>query len=205
MFFPIYLFTLQLGLAAALTVTVVLAIVTAVLTGESTGRAVQAMLAFPGRALTVFAWTTIVFAALDLAQSRLKLPRSWDPRTLPRVAKPEDRLPRVASLCELLFTSAAVVWLLLVPNARFLVLGPAAEFLELAPIWSVAYVPILALTLATAVLSFVNFTKPSWTPARSWARLAIHAAAVVVVGVVLRAGVWVIAGVDAATALRARV
>lgn len=196
-FFPMYLFALKAGLLGALLVTVVIGLVTAALTGDGIGRAVQAMLAFPGRALMVFAWTTLGFAALDLAQSRLKLPRSWDPHKLPRVLKAEDRLPRFNSLCELLFTLAAIVWLLLVPGAPFLALGPGAEFLELAPIWRAVYLPVLALALATAMLSLVNFSRPFWTPARSWWRLGIHAGSVVLVSVVLRAGVWVV--VDPAT------
>jgi hypothetical protein len=191
-FFPIYLFALKAGLLAALLVTVVIGVITWALTGQGIERVVQAMLAFPDRALMVFAWTTLGFAGLDLAQSRLKLPRSWDPRKLPKLSKPEHRLPRFSSLCELLFTVAAIIWLLLVPGAPFLALGPAAEFLALAPAWSDVYVPILLLTAATGVLSLVNFIKPSWSPARSWARLIVHAASLVLVGVVLRAGPWVV-------------
>ena len=41
------------------------------------------MLAYPGRALMVFAWTTIGFAVLDVAGSRTKLAADWDPRKIP--------------------------------------------------------------------------------------------------------------------------
>ena len=73
-----------------------------------------------------------------------------------------------------------------------------ARILDLAPIWSTVYVPILAVTVATAVLSFVNFTRPFWTPARSLARIVIHASSSVIFFVLMRSGPWLIAKEGAA-------
>ena len=84
-FFPLYLFVLKAGLGVALLVTVVVAAVTAALEGDPLRQAVEAMLAYPGRGLMVFAWTTLGFAGLDLAQARIRLSSDWDPRKLPKV------------------------------------------------------------------------------------------------------------------------
>jgi hypothetical protein len=152
-FFPIYLFVLKAGFAVALCVTVVIAVMTAVLHGDPARRAVEALLSFPGRALMVFAWTTLSFTALDIAQSRLKLIHKWDPRKLPKVVRHEARISRAQSLCELLAWLACLVWLLLLlPRGSQFLLGPAAAFLDLAAIWRAVYLPVIVLALATAAL-----------------------------------------------------
>jgi hypothetical protein len=192
-FFPIYIFALKAGLGIALLVTVVVATTTTILNGAAVRQIVEALFAFPGRALMVFAWTTLGFAALDFAQARLKLPRSWDPRSLPKVVRHADRMPRVRSACELVLAMACAAWLLVLPWAPFLVLGPAAAIVEPAPIWRMVYLPILLLIAAGAVQSVVNFTRPYWTPARSLMRAATHFATFLVAAVVLRSGEWVAA------------
>src|SRR5262245_26126365 len=85
-FFPIYLYAVYAGLGVALLVTVVIASTTAILSaGDPVGRFIREIMQFPGRGLMVFAWTTLVFAALDYAQANLRITGSWDPRTLPKV------------------------------------------------------------------------------------------------------------------------
>ncbi len=190
-FFPIYLFALKVGLAAAAIVTAVLAAVTAGLYGDPIRHTIEAFLGLPGRALMVFAWTTLVFAALDMAQSRLRLAHKWDPRTLPKVVSSEDRLSRVHSVCELMASAAGIVWLLLVPATPFLLLGPAAAFVDFAEVWHVVYLPIVLLATATASLSLASVIRPYWTPLRSLLRVALQGATVVIAGVLLRAGEWV--------------
>jgi hypothetical protein len=192
-FFPIYLFTLKVGLGVAALVSLIVAVMTAALSADPLPQVVAAFLNLPARGLMVFAWTTLVFAILDVAQSRLKPPRAWDPRSLPTVVKADHRIPRFDSLCELIFTSGGVVWLLLIPGAPFLLMGPGAAFLELRPVWRIVYVPILLLTAATATVSLVNFLRPYWTPARSIARIAIHGVSVLVWILLLRSGEWVAA------------
>jgi hypothetical protein len=193
LFFPIYLFALQLGLAVALLVTIVVAVLTALVSGDPVGQAVDAFLAFPGRALMVFAWTTLGFAGLGLAQSRWQLPHQWNPRNLPALIKYEDRLSRTRSACELMLVVAGAVWLLRLPQQPSLVFGPAAAFLETAPVWRTVYLPMLLLTVVTAALSVVNLARPYWTPARSLVRLMIHGASLVLCAVLLRSSEWVIA------------
>jgi hypothetical protein len=197
-FFPIYVFALKLGLGVALLVTAALAFAGAMLTGDAVRHLVDGLRAYPGRALMVFAWTTLGFAALDYTQSHLKLRQAWDPRTLPKLVRREHWTSRAHSMFELLITLACIGWLLLIPAAPHLVLGPATSFLELAPIWRLAYVPILLLMASAAVLSFTGVLRPYWTPARSFARIGLHAGTLAIVAVLHRAGEWVVARPGAA-------
>ena len=196
-FFPIYLFAMKAGLAIALLVTVVVSAVAAVLTGDPIDRVVEALLAYPGRALMVFACTTLAFAVLDAAQSRLKLSHAWDPRSLPKVVRHEHRMSRLHAIFELPFAVACVVWLLLIPQAPWLVMGPASAFLDPTPVWSTVYIPMLLLAGATAALAVLNVLRPYWTPARSLMRAALHGGSFVIFAVLLRGGEWIIAKPDA--------
>jgi hypothetical protein len=192
-FFPIYVFALKMGLGASLLVTAVLAIVGSMLTGDPVRHFLEGLFAYPGRALMVFAWTTLSFAGLDYAQSNLKLGHKWDPRTLPKLVRREHWTSRWHSLFEFLITVAFIAWLLLIPGAPHLLLGPAASFLELAPVWRLAYVPILLLLASAAALSLTGVLRPYWTPARSLARIGLRAGTLVIVAIVHRAGEWVLA------------
>jgi hypothetical protein len=192
-FFPIYVFALKMGLGASLLVTAVLAIVGSMLTGDPVRHFLDGLFAYPGRALMVFAWTTLSFAGLDYAQSNLKLGHKWDPRTLPKLVRREHWTSRWHSLFEFLITVAFIAWLLLIPGAPHLLLGPAASFLELAPVWRLAYVPILLLLASAAALSLTGVLRPYWTPARSLARIGLRAGTLVIVAIVHRAGEWVLA------------
>ncbi len=187
-FFPLYLFALKAGLATVVLVTIVVATITTVLNGDPVRQGVAALLALPGRALMMFAWTTLGFAALDFARARLKLAHKWDPRSLPKVVRQADRVPRVRSMCEFVLGTAGTVWLLLVPWAPSLLLGPAAAVLEPTPIGRLVYVPILLLSAAGAAHSFINFTRPYRTPARSLVRAAIHGGNFLVAAFLLRSG-----------------
>ena len=102
------------------------------------------------------------------------------------------------TLCELFFVLMCLLWLLLVPQAPFLLLGPAAAFVDPAPIWRFGYLPIVVLTVATAVLHAVKFLRPYWTPARSVARTAIHLASFIVSVGLLGGGEWFVAAQAAA-------
>jgi hypothetical protein len=187
-FFPLYLFVVKAGLGVALLVTVVLAAVTAALDGDPVRQAVKAMLAYPGRGLMVFAWTTLVFAGLDLAQARIRLSHDWDPRRLPKVIRHDYPIPRLQALCELFVVVAGAVWLLLLPGAPFLILGPAAALVEFAPIWHLVYPLTVLLTFATAALSIADVVRPYWTKPRALMRLAVSFAWLFVFTFLARAG-----------------
>jgi hypothetical protein len=202
--FPLYLFALKVGLGVAAIVTIVLtAVSTATDHDDIPRQIIQGLLAYPGRALMVFAWTTLGFAAVDFAQARLKIRPKWDPRSLPDMVQPPEWSARGQALIELIATSAALVWLLLVPSTPVLLLGPAAAFVSLAPIWQQLYVPMVGVVVAQIALTLVTVMRPHWTPARSLARIAIHVASAIVFLLLRRGGEWVVlkpAALDASAA-----
>ena len=132
------------------------------------------MLAFPGRGLMVFAWTTVGFAVLDFAATQVRFVGDWDPRKLPKVVSEEQRIPRLKTLCDLSFVLLYVVWLLLLPRSPLLILGPAAALVQYAPVWRIVYVPMVLLALATAILHVIDFVRPYRASSRELTRVAIN-------------------------------
>ena len=78
--------------------------------------------------------------------------------------------------------------------------GRGTELLDLAPIWSTVYLPILLVTLATVALNITNFVRPAWTPTRALARAALHTIAAAIFVVLLRVDGWVTAKAGATLA-----
>ena len=198
-FFPIYVLALKMGLGVAAIVTVVLAVISVAMHGDPARHVVEAFGAYFGRALMVFGWTTLGFALLDLMRARVGIVTDWDPRRLPKVVRHKHRMSRTRALCDLLFGAAGLVWVLLLPWTPFLLLGPAAPLVEYAPIWRMVYPAIVTLAAATVVLYLVNFLRPYWTKARSYARLAINASWLVVLTPLIRVGQPFVAAVRPAT------
>jgi hypothetical protein len=184
-FFPMYLYVLKVGLGIAALITLVIAVVGAAMHADPRPLR-EAIFAYPGRALMVFAWTTLGFALLDLMQAQVRILGDWDPRKLPKVHEHQFSRPRI--LCELVFAVVGIVWLLLLPGAPFLLVGPAAAFVTYAPIWRLMYVPIVLIALAIAALSFTNVVRPYWTKERSYCRLAIDAAWLLVLATLISSG-----------------
>jgi hypothetical protein len=97
------------------------------------------------------------------------------------------RMSRIEALCELLLSSAGLVLLtLFLPSSPSLVLGDAARILEFTPIWALVYVPFVLLTAANVVNSSINLARPLWTPARAYARIALHAGTLLILFVLSR-------------------
>jgi hypothetical protein len=195
--FPIYVLALKLGLGAALAVTVIVAVIGAAWRGGSVPYFVDAMLAYPNRALIVFAWTTIGFAVLDLANSRTQLKPDWDPRKIPdwmvgpgRPARLHDRAHAVV---EVVFGILGLGWLLLVPTSPWLAMGPLAAVLDFAPVWGTWYVPLVAVAAANLSLDVYGLVRPTPTVRRITLELSVLACQLLVVLTILSARVWVVA------------
>jgi hypothetical protein len=98
---------------------------------------------------------------------------------------------RFESLSVIVASAVAVLWWTEVQNHPFLVLGPGALFLKLAPIWHRMYVPIVLLTVAEIVRASVNLARPNWTRFRAVVRIVLHAGGLAVLYGLFRAGFWV--------------
>jgi hypothetical protein len=145
---------------------------------------------------------TLIFA---LIQSHMcKAPDRWDlgaPRGLHLDLKIDGdvqfsgnkpgRVSRFESISIVVASAVALVWLKEVQLHPFLIFGPAAYFLRLAPIWSQAIPLIAALTFLEMARATVNFVRPEWTRFRLVAQLVIEAARLALVIFMLSARSWV--------------
>jgi hypothetical protein len=196
-FFPIYVMALKLGLGAALLVTVVVAVIGAALGGGSVPHFVGAMLQYPNRALIVFAWTTIGFAMLDFAGNRTQLKPDWDPRKIPDWmvgAGRQERLhDRAHAVVEVIFGILGLGWLLLVPSAPWLAMGPLAAVLDFAPVWRTWYVPLVAVAIANLTLDTYGLFRRTRTARRLTLKLAALGCQLGVALMILSARAWVVA------------
>jgi hypothetical protein len=106
---------------------------------------------------------TLVFAILERTRAVAGVASKWDPLKLPPVPrterKPASRLHTVSQLC---FAGFGLVWLLLLPEHPFLILGPAAGFLQAAPMWHRFYAPIVLLGILAIARSTVTLAKAEW-------------------------------------------
>jgi hypothetical protein len=204
-FFPAYSFVLQVGLAICVLMSVVFAVTSSAFEGNGLGHAVDALVAFPQRAIVVFGWTTLAFVVAERLGLQERLTRSWSPLTLPKVVAGERLLSRKRALFELGATVLGTAWLIVMTQAPSLLLGPVSSVVDFAPIWSVAFPALLVSALATIALQITNLARPYWTPTRAKLRLLTQVAALAVLGLLLQAGTWfvpaaAVAAGDAASA-----
>lgn len=154
---PVYWYVLKMALFVALLVYAVANAAILATGALAPVEIVDAFLKFPGVALTVFAWVTLIFAGLDFAVVRYRVKlgplESWDPNTLPRVSRSRQWKIGWQGALELLpGVLALLYWLIAVPNHRFLIFGPGALFLTFSPAVQSIYWPISLLLVVQLAL-----------------------------------------------------
>src|SRR5215472_3327946 len=110
------------------------------------------------------------------------------------ISLPIDRsqwISRFESVSIIIACTVALVWMTGVQSYPFLILGPAAAFLKLAPIWQQVYFPIVFLTALEIVRAVINLVRPDWTLFRAVYSVFVHFGGLVVVYFLIRAGSWV--------------
>ncbi len=185
--FPVYWMTLKIALGGALAVNVALAI--AFLAGGSPpGRAIGHLVSFPFTiAVMVFGWVTLVFALLDLNLPRL-LEHAWvDLKGLTLSPLPEGKGRRWTLIAEIVGGTVFLIWWLALPQTPFLVFGPAAGFLALAPIWHQLHLPIAVIWLASLVMLWAVLLRPDWARARTVGRFVTDGLSLGLAAILLRA------------------
>jgi hypothetical protein len=98
---------------------------------------------------------------------------------------------RFESVSIIVASAVALAWMTEVQRYPFLILGPAAAFLKLAPIWYRVYFPIVLLTVAEIVRAIINLVRPDWTRFRVVYSLIVQSGGLVVVYFLIKAGSWV--------------
>ncbi len=105
---------------------------------------------------------TLVFVILERTHAVADITCKWDPSSLPPLEAAERKTSAFQAVCELGFGVFGIVWLLLVPQHPFLILGPAAAFLKGAPLWHTYYLPIVLLCAWNLSRSAITLAKPAW-------------------------------------------
>lgn len=105
---------------------------------------------------------TLIFAIIERTQSTLKLFDKWDLRSLPPAPKTKQPPTRTQTVFEFICGGLGLLWLLAIPQYPFLILGPAAAFLQLAPMWHSVFVPMVLLSAAGLARQCVSLMRPQW-------------------------------------------
>jgi hypothetical protein len=201
--FPFYIRVLKFNLG--LTSLVLFVVFTALFLG---GKSVT-----PGSIFPTFMWQFLIqFGVLTLIFSLAdrhwkQHPDSWDPRNLkrpwhpafaintelkPRLKKDPTCISRFDSISQLVGLTIGLIWLRVAQQAPFLIFGPAAAFLEPAPIWHHFYAPVLVLWLGGMLQALINFIRPDWVRLPIIYRALGNAFWIVSFVFLIRAGQWVV-------------
>jgi hypothetical protein len=151
---PYFWQTLKIALGIALIVQIVLGSVMAA-SGRSIAESFRGVFSFPLTAVTIFGWVTLAFTLLDTQISRVTFEDSWNPRDLPKVPAGGVGGSALQTAFGVVTTGVMLAWWLAVPSRPYLLLGPAAAFVQPGPGWHAVYLPIAALWLLSAAVQAV--------------------------------------------------
>jgi hypothetical protein len=110
-----------------------------------------------------------------------------------RIERNTAQVSRFESVSIIIACAVALAWMTELQNYPVLILGPAAAFLKLAPIWYQVYFPIVLLTVAEIVRAIINLVRPDWVLFRGIVRVIAQAGGLAVVYFLIKAGTWVTA------------
>ena len=149
---------------------------------------------------------TLIFTLVD--RHMVKHPNAWDSSGVCFGAKlekspatePGKRIPRVESFSVIVACAIAIVWITEVQSHPFLIFGPAAAFLKIAPIWYRMFFPIVLLNVFEIVRAIINLVRPDWVRFRDIYRVLLHIGGLFVLYYLLKAGTWVAVSANVADA-----
>lgn len=178
--FPVYWFVMKMilgimGFGYAVSALVLIA------QGKSFLEIFGALFNYIGAVLPTFGWATIIFAVLDIGNNKFHLleraskdaNETFDPRSLPALRPAADTpetkpISRTKMASELFWSAAFLLWWIRVGPIRklalMMVLGPVGLAdkipLQLGPVWSTVYWPVIFLTLVSIVQQIVMLGYP---------------------------------------------
>jgi hypothetical protein len=183
--FPFYWLVLRLALVVGVAVHV--AVTIALIISGRTDQAIrQAFVVLPSVAFLQFGIITIVFTVLDNSGALARFGREWSPRALP------TRVRHVQPLFQLVLVLLFAGWWFAGLRQPFLILGPGAALVELAPIWSSLFTPMLLLALADVAWQVLGLIRPQWKTLRALMRIALGGLQLLVLYFLARAGEWLL-------------
>jgi hypothetical protein len=175
----------------------------------------EAVLRVPGVLMTAAAWVTLIFAAIEFTAAHYpaKSPAvtsaiaDWKPSTLPPLEKEAGAgvKPRnyAHAVAEVVFGFLFLLWLLLVRQHPYLLIGPGAAYLpgpgsyespfQFAPVCLVFYWWVIALSALQLVWRCVDLIRGAWRQSRRAPRFAMGALGLIPLALLLsvRDHAWV--------------
>jgi hypothetical protein len=137
-------------------------------------------------ALSLFGVITIVFAALEKFQANIPWLNRWDPRKLPRIAQPKQRVSRVESIFGVVFSVIFILWWLGLPRYAHSLFGPAVKTLSLNPALRAYFIPVLVPTAILLAQQCINLVRPQWTWLRTFSLLVADAISLCILASIAR-------------------
>ena len=184
--FPFYWTVLKVTLAVSLAAHVVVVVATNI--SQNGPQGILPGLGLLSVAIQAFFWVTLVFAAIDFSQARLRLLDTWSPRSLPRVTNRSAAPNRATLLAELVGGVLFLAWWLAVPHYPFLILGPAASFLTLSPAWHRIYLAAAVPGIVSILTAAAILASSSYAWLAKWRPLFVNLATLGVLTVLMGAG-----------------
>ena len=160
--FPIYWKVLKLALGIAFLVQAAASVAMAA-AGKTFLESISVIFHYPSIALTVFAWVTLVFAALDFFGAKFKVSDQFDPRKLPPLKKERTSAKSHFELIAKLVSQVVFgVWWLAGLHYHYLIIGPGSALLNFGPIWHRLYPLFVLLVLIDVSRTAVQLYQPNW-------------------------------------------
>jgi hypothetical protein len=198
--YPLNVLALKILLAFVAVTAAITGVVTAAFHPHQSGAGIGAAIGVLIQgAITNVGALTIIAALIQRQKVRPKFLTDWNPRDLPkplqrpvfrRQTRPENAAGIIAqSVFILWWTRALAIW---IPYISYipLKLGQRLD-LARAPIWDTLFWPVLGLSLVTIAVHGLKLFGKGYRTAAHGLDLARNLAAVIVLGVALRAGHWV--------------
>jgi len=132
---------------------------------------------------------TLIFVVLERTQARLHIFEKWSLQSLPPAPKTERPPSRTQTVFELICGIGGLLYLLAIPYAPFLILGPAAAFLKPAPMWHSFYLPLILMSLVGLANQCASLARPQWTWLPPTSRLLSTIFGLVVVNFMINAAI----------------
>ena len=148
--------------------------------GKTLSESLGVLFRYPGAAVMVFAWVTLVFAAMDHFGAKFKFTETWDPRTLPPVVKAPPQKSRFELTAQFAAQTIFGVWWLAGLHYQYLILGPGYGFLRFGSVWQRIYPLFVVMLLIDLTFTTVRIARPHWKQGGRVSRVVMSALGLVV-------------------------
>jgi hypothetical protein len=178
--YPFYMYVLRLVCSWALAIySIVMTVQAFVELAPPATALLHALLHAPEVLLTTVAWVTLAFAAIEFCSGRYPeafkntplAGNAWSPASLPPVANTSSSGKKIGNypraVAEVIIGYILLVWLLLVPQYPYLLLGPGVAYLDAfpfqaAPVLVLFYWAVVAFNLVQLVWRTVSLWQGRW-------------------------------------------